>query len=257
MRRSVAALLVLAVGVLLPSLAGCSEDPLKPPKNSRSHATVAPPSGGPGAEDAGGPTPGTTIPESASVDPELVEDIISAVGLTDAFWARHFADYFGGTYTSPALVDPETYGVYDGTDPNGPTCAGDLLGPGNAFYCSPEDYVAFDSTLLEDGFADGDSWVYLVIAHEWGHAIQARVGSESTSVAAELQADCLAAVALFGAAADGDLIFEDGDQREIAMGLVDLGDEVPWTQAGDHGDSFQRVEAFDAGRTGGVEACFA
>ena len=73
--------------------------------------------------------------------------------------------------------------------------------PTTRYYCVAEDYVAWDAALLVDG-ADqiGDSWVYLVVAHEWGHAMQARLDPSLVAAADELQADCLGAAALFGAA---------------------------------------------------------
>ena len=97
--------------------------------------------------------------------------------------------------------------------------------------------------------------MYLVIAHEWGHAIQARLDNSLVWEGGELQADCLAGAALYGAAADGTLNFEAGDSNEIAMSLSALGDSSPWTDSTTHGDAFERVGAFDLGRTGGVAAC--
>ena len=41
-------------------------------------------------------------------------------------------------------------------------------------------------------------WVYLVVAHEWGHAIQYRVPRSLVVRGRELQADCLAATVLPG-----------------------------------------------------------
>jgi hypothetical protein len=108
---------------------------------------------------------------------------------------------------------------------------------------------------MEKGYAEGDTWPYLVIAHEWGHAIQARLGASLTEKADELQADCLAGAALYGAAADGELVFETGDQRELASGLSELGDETPWTSSADHGDSFERIRHFDEGRLHGIARC--
>jgi len=52
----------------------------------------------------------------------------------------------------------------------------------------------------------GRAWVYLIIAHEWGHAIQARLSRRMVSVAAELQADCLAGATLAGAQRDRTLV---------------------------------------------------
>jgi hypothetical protein len=117
--------------------------------------------------------------------------------------------------------------------------------------------VAWDANLLVDG-ADliGDSWVYLIVAHEWGHAIQARLDSTLVSSAYELQADCLGAAAMYGAVADGTLELEPGDDQELIGSLTTLADQMPWTMSSDHGDPFERVQWFTQGRNGGVNACF-
>ena len=181
---------------------------------------------------------------------EFFEDIDTAVNVVDGFWAAHWADHFTGEYVSPTVV-----GLYDGTLAEAPTCFGDQLEADNAFYCYEDDSVSWDLGLMTDGFAKGDSFVYLVVAHEWGHAIQARLDDTLLWNAGELQADCFAGAALFGAASDGTLNFESGDSSEITIGLAILGDDLPWTDATTHGDSFERVDAFDMGRTGGPQAC--
>lgn len=101
----------------------------------------------------------------------------------------------------------------------------------------------------------GDAWVYLIIAHEWGHAIQARLQADQVSVAAELQADCLAGATLFGAAELGFLQFEQGDTEELARTLAAVADDFPWTEESDHGDARQRTDAFNRGAAGGRSAC--
>lgn len=193
-----------------------------------------------------------TIAPTGSVDmAELAEDVETAVLLTDDWWKRHWKDYFTGRYTAPNVV-----GLYDGYDEaNAPTCFGEALPPGNAFYCPDGDYVAWDETLIELGYEIGDAWPYLIIAHEWGHAIQADLSMELQSQQYELQADCLAGAVLYGQREDGKLEFEDGDEKEIVDGLNFIADEVPWGMSGDHGDSFQRIEAFNLGRTAGVPGC--
>ncbi len=200
----------------------------------------------------------TTSPTDLTLDSgvtieELKGDIDGAQTVVDGFWAAHWADYFTGTYTPPTVV-----GLYDGTDEDtAPTCGGEPLEAYNAFYCPDGDFVAWDASLLVDG-ADqiGDSWVYLVVAHEWGHAIQARLDSQYVAQADELQADCLGAAALYGAAADGTLEFDMGDEQELVTSLSALADQMPWTMTADHGDAFQRVQWFTLGRNGGVNACF-
>ena len=73
----------------------------------------------------------------------------------------------------------------------------------------------------------------------------------------ELQADCLAGAVLYGAASDDAdaASSRTGDEKEIVDGLNFIADEVPWGMTGDHGDSFQRIEAFNLGRTAGVPGC--
>lgn len=181
----------------------------------------------------------------------LQTDIATAQTATDTYWASHWNDFFDGSYTPPTVV-----GLYDGTNPaTAPVCGGQPLGPGNAYYCPEGDYVAWDAGLMTNGYRSGDAWPYLVVAHEWGHAIQNRLPQSLVTAAPELQADCLAGAALFGAAADGTLVFEDGDQQELVAALSALADQTPWTKSGDHGDALERVNAFSTGRQGGVEAC--
>ena len=77
----------------------------------------------------------------------------------------------------------------------------------------------------------GDSWVYLVVAHEWGHAIQARLEDDLVATAEELQADCLGAAAMYGAVADRTLELEPGDDQELIGSLTTLADQMPWTMS--------------------------
>ncbi|WP_420120052.1 hypothetical protein [Nakamurella sp.] len=197
-------------------------------------------------------TPSDLTLDSGVTIEELKGDIDGAQTIVDGFWTTHWSDYFTGSYVPPTVV-----GLYDGTDPDtAPECDGEPLEAYNAFYCPGNDSVAWDASLLVEG-ADriGDSWVYLVIAHEWGHAIQARLDGTLVAQADELQADCLGAAALYGAAADGTLTFDMGDEQELVTSLSALADQMPWTMTSDHGDAFQRVQWFTLGRNGGVNAC--
>ncbi|WP_084507681.1 neutral zinc metallopeptidase [Arthrobacter sp. TB 26] len=197
------------------------------------------------------PTPTPTTPPTPTPNPALLlDELQTAEIITNGFWTRHWADYFPGAYSPPKVL-----GLYDGNSASVPLCGQTPLSADNAFYCRPADFVAWDKGLMEKGYANGDTWPYLVIAHEWGHAIQARLGDSLTEKASELQADCLAGAALFGAAADGELILETGDQKELAAGLNVLGDETPWTASADHGDSFERIRSFDEGRLHGIARC--
>lgn len=200
-------------------------------------------------------TPATIRPVTppstkAGLAPALSAEINTAQRVVNKFWSRHWAEYFPGKYLAPKIV-----GTYDGASAASPFCGSQQLPEDNAVYCQPQDFVAWDMELIARGYKDGDSWPYLVIAHEWGHAIQARIGKSLTSAASELQADCLAGATLFGAAADGDLVFESGDQKELASALSTLADETSWTTSADHGDPFERIGSFDQGRLHGLSAC--
>jgi uncharacterized protein len=183
---------------------------------------------------------------------EFESDLKDAQTIVDAYWATHWSDFYTGTYTPPSVI-----GLYDGTDPStAPTCDGEPLEAYNAFYCPFEDYVAWDVNLMAAGTdLIGDTWIYLVIAHEWAHAIQNRLDLGLVANGRELQADCLAAATLFGAAAAGALDIEEGDEKEMVNSLSLLADEMAWTMSSDHGDPFQRVQWFTEGRNGGVLAC--
>ena len=147
-------------------------------------------------------SPGVLLAHFSSVTPEeAADDIRSAESVTDQFWTEHWSDYFTGTYRSPAI-----YGLYDGRDPaSTPVCRtaqGSVrFGPDNAAYCPDVSgpFIAYDASFMARAFREGDSFLYLVVAHEWGHAIADQLNQSLQAQAAELQADCLAGAALYGA----------------------------------------------------------
>ena len=108
-------------------------------------------------------SPPTPASVQSEIDPGTMrEDEQAAVASVDAYWKRHFQEFFGRPYQSPRVA-----GGYVGE--NGPSCAGEPAVPFNAFYCLPEDFIAWDENLMSAGYQQiGDAWVYLIIAHEWG-----------------------------------------------------------------------------------------
>jgi predicted metalloprotease len=180
---------------------------------------------------------------------EMATDERTAVDATDRFWRRRFPQLFGRPYSPPRVE-----GGYLGTA--GPRCDGQPSVPFNAVYCPAGDFVAWDENLMAAGYQQiGDAWVYLIISHEWGHAIQARLDRALVSIAAELQADCLAGATLQGAADDRIIRIEPGDDEELARTLSTVADDYPWTRESDHGNVEQRIGAFNTGARGGVPAC--
>ncbi|WP_436761445.1 neutral zinc metallopeptidase [Streptosporangium sp. V21-05] len=190
--------------------------------------------------------------DARSLD-DINEDIRSARYVINRFWAAHWSEFFPGRYSPPRVL-----GAYDGGWSDTPTCRGYPLPDDNALYCwPPYDFVAWDVDLMRMGYRQGDAWVYLIIAHEWAHAVQARIPERLLSRQLELQADCLAGATLFGAGDDGTLYFETGDTQEIAAALRAHADDTPWTDVSDHGTAAQRLGAFNRGARQGVGGCFA
>jgi predicted metalloprotease len=183
---------------------------------------------------------------------EIDQEIADAIDVVDQFWSAHFSEFYtgGDGYTPPSDFIP-----YVASDL--PSCSGEKVVPDNAFYCSPDNTMLWDQALTDYLYVNGgDAVIYLVIAHEWGHAIQSQISDDSLWNAQELQADCFAAAALYGAAADGTFTWEEGDTAEITNALTFLADQTAWTNTDDHGDPLDRIDAFNDGRIGGVEGCY-
>jgi predicted metalloprotease len=191
--------------------------------------------------------------ESAQVgtpvgDDEVDAEINDAVEVVDAFWRDHFSDFYpDATYQAPRVA-----GAYTAADP--PSCGDEEFVPYNAYYCPVDNSLGWDAELMKAAHDAGDAVVYLIVAHEWGHAIQAH--NNDVWAAEELQADCFAAATLYGAEVDGYFTWESGDTAEITHALTELADETAWTDTTDHGDPLDRIDAFNDGRLSGVPGCF-
>jgi predicted metalloprotease len=197
-------------------------------------------------------------------------DALAADALADLedYWSEAFPDVFGagfvplqGGYFSvdPGDVDPAQYpqGVGCGTDPREVE--------NNAFYCQSSDAPNSDSITYDRAFlaelADqfGRFIPALVMAHEFGHAVQARVGLPGSSIATETQADCLAGSwtrwVAEGEAARSRL--REPELDELLRGYFQLRDPVGTSSAADaaHGSYFDRASAFQEGFDDGPTAC--
>jgi predicted metalloprotease len=189
---------------------------------------------------------------------DFLPDYTSALDSVDAWWARHWSEYAPGShYSSPSLYggDPQLgRGIYDAPGDQ-VLCGPDVLGDVNAYYCPAGDFLAFDVDLLDFAWSMGDAVVWLAVSHEWGHAVQARLGVAQRAVQRELQADCFAGATLQGLVDDGSLTLEPGDMQELQAGLTAFADQHPWGAPGDHGSAAERWAALTTGMSGGFTGC--
>ncbi len=132
--------------------------------------------------------------------------------------------------------------------------------PDNAFYCGKDHAIYYDVRFLGREFAShGEYAPVFIIAHEWGHLVQANLdllaGDSLYSIDVELQADCFAGVYMQDAQLRKLVVEKDLDSAVVA--LFHAGDEVgtPWNDPAAHGTAGERIDAFNAGFTEGIDAC--
>jgi predicted metalloprotease len=194
-------------------------------------------------------TPATVAP-STGVRDDFDDEVAAVRNLVEQFWAESFSAR--GMQFEPI----RGFGSYDSSSPI--LCGSSLLPPDNASYCSDGDFVAFDHEWLRRMYeSDGDGAVYVVIPHEFGHAVQARLGTGSViSIRMELQADCFAGAFVADAIRTGKVQEEAGDAGEMFANLAANADPSDaWWLPDAHGTAAERQYAFHAGVLGGISAC--
>ena len=181
---------------------------------------------------------------------------IEAISDLQKYWAVEFPKLYGSEYK------PVEGGFYAVVPSSGelPPCAADASEiSGNAFYCASKDAVAWDSENLLPELQSkfGDFVIPIVLAHEWGHAVQGRSNFTARTVTKELQADCFAG-GWAKHAQDTGVFKVNGAELDTALaGILDLRDS-PGTSNIDtsaHGSGFDRVGAFQDGFDNGPTAC--
>jgi len=135
-----------------------------------------------------------------------------------------------------------------------------------AFYCVIDEKIYYSAefrTLIENQIGDF-AWV-VVVAHEWGHHIQAKLGfdlgvvpdraGEVAPVEFEHQADCLAGAYAIDAELSGWL--DPGDVEE-ALTITEISGDPPgtaWNDPRAHGTGDVRIDAFMTGYNAGITGC--
>ncbi len=176
----------------------------------------------------------------------------------DLFWAGEFAEA-GIAYNPPDDIVEMDGPIVTACGPAAPAETA-------AFYCTLDETIYYNPEfrlVVEQNVGDF-AWV-TVIAHEWGHHVQAQLGIYATenpeldgglyTVELEQQADCLAGV--YTADAEDRGWLDAGDYEE-AIYLTGAAGDPEGTAADDpeaHGTSQQRRAAFRSGYTEGLAGC--
>ena len=182
------------------------------------------------------------------------------------YWADHYDEIYEGEY--PQLSG----GVHAATPqsselmPSGCEYSGQYsYVEDNAFYCDEGDFIVYDDAGLFPDFAEefGPLVTAVIMAHEWGHAIQSprrnNVLSSLRGTTLELQADCFAGAWVGHVQSEtiAGLAFSDADITGALLGMMQIGDD-PGDSSYDpnaHGSGFDRVGAFQDGFVGGLVPC--
>ncbi|MEU8816837.1 neutral zinc metallopeptidase [Actinoplanes sp. NPDC048796] len=188
------------------------------------------------------------------------ESVTRALKDVERFWGEQFPKLTGGREFQPIQGG---YFPYTESDPP-PACGGQQAGYSpNAFYCPDQDFIAWDAqTLIPSLEADyGPALVGVVMAHEYGHAIQQRIGpDDQPTVVLEQQADCYAGAWLADVLAGRSEAFKKLTPEQLdttVAGLLLLRDQpgTPAAAEGAHGNAFDRIRALQEGVEDGAGQC--
>jgi len=206
------------------------------------------------------------VPGKTTFGPDDDDAIIrKAVDDVQSFYEDQFPKLYGSDFA------PLTGGLFPyGPDDPPPNCGG----PGksdykqvaqNAFYCPAGDFMAWDTVNLTNDLLDnfGPYTLAIVVAHELGHAIQARHGildGRFITFVTEQQADCFAGAYTQHVQQGGSKAFKVTltDLDNAIGGFLLIRDPVGTDTVNDtaaHGSAFQRINAFEDGLQGGTAKC--
>lgn len=178
------------------------------------------------------------------------------------YWADEFPTLYGSDYDR--IPDDRIIAAHPGVKL--PKCQGQTLtyadAENNAFYCYKSNFVAYDDVgLFPQIYRDfGTLAVPLVLAHEWGHAIQDRSDNAGQQVIyKELQADCFAGswVSRLASGNAKGLKLEGGNLDRALAAMLQFKDPTGSSKedSSAHGSGFDRVSAFQQGFDDGAGQC--
>ncbi len=199
------------------------------------------------------PGPEAVLTPSVLGSPSPPVTVAGVVADLTAYWRR--------TFPQDVTKAPRVRTV----DGDAKTRCGTAAQDEGSFYCDEDTTIYVQQVDLDD-LADlprvrrEAAQVYL-LAHEYGHAVQAFLdvdagddakGLRSDSVRYELQADCLAGAYV---ATRGEATAAGAYERAVREGGDDVGEDPLPPAEYEHGTGAQRVSAFRTGRRAGPTSC--
>lgn len=208
----------------------------------------------------GAPAPGVAVDNATARLPDRLATATIA-DLTE-FWGETMPAEFGVDFEPVRRLIS-----YDSRTGSVHTACG-ALNQANAFYCERADLVAWDRGALLPGMIGkyGPVSAVTVLAHEYGHAVQHRLGAaagidETTpSIVRELQADCFAGSYFrWVVAGNSDYLrVSTAEGLNAALSSLYFVRDAPGVlsaEQGAHGTSFDRTYAFQDGFERGPGVC--
>lgn len=181
----------------------------------------------------------------------------------EEFWKFAYPDTFDGEFEAVKDLVSWDSDAWKGTFCDEPT-----EGLINAGYCEQDNTIGWDRTVLMPALrqANGDMAITMVLAHEYGHAIQKLATLNPKGVptlVTEQQADCLAGVYVRWVAEGKSPRFtlSTGDGlNNLLAAMISFRDPVMsqddyYGSEDEHGSAFERISAFQFGFTDGAAAC--
>jgi predicted metalloprotease len=204
-----------------------------------------------------GPPDTSNIQIHGDADDPVNKLAVEGIADIEQWWSQQFPDLYGKAW---APVKGGYFAVRPSEGGPPPPCASDASEVAeNAFYCATGDVVAWDAEglLPEQRKKFGDFVIPVILAHEYGHAVQARSDFTARTVTRELQADCFAGAWAKHAKDDGVFEVNAAELDKALAGILNIRD-TPGTSNMDpnaHGSGFDRVGAFQDGFENGLSHC--
>jgi len=212
---------------------------------------------------ANAPTPDLKVQNAGTDQADtLAMDTIADV---QNFWSTELPADFGVRFQPVSKLLS-----YESNGPDQVSGCGDTRGNENAFYCGQDDSVNWDRGVLLPEMIQqfGQLSVVTVLAHEFGHAVQFRLGdkagitADTPSIVKEQQADCFAGTYYRWVVEGKSRYFtvSTSDGLNSALSSLFLVRDTAGTAATDqqaHGTAFDRIYAFQLGFEQGAKQCAA